>query len=157
MAAEKVRMFGLTPKVALLSHSSFGSYQDKSARKMKKTLKILRQRAPELEVDGEMTGEMALNEEYRKRLFPSSSLTGQANLMVAPDLNSAHIAFGLAKIIGNAVGVGPLLLGAGRPAHVMTPAATSRRIMNMTAIAVVDAQIYARSRLQKPVSTGGAG
>ena len=157
MAAEKVKMFGLKPKVALLSHSSFGSYQDKSARKMKKTLRILRERAPELEVDGEMTGEMALNEEYRKRLFPNSTLTGQANLLVAPDLNSAHIAFGLAKIVGNAVGVGPLLLGAGRPAHIMTPAATARRIMNMTAIAVVDAQIYARNRETGPDSTRGTG
>jgi len=157
MAVEKVKMFGLKPKVALLSHSSFGSYQDKSARKMRKTLRILREIAPELEIDGEMTGEMALNEEYRKRLFPNSKLTGQANLLVAPDLDSAHIAFGLAKIIGNAVGVGPLLLGAGRPAHIMTPAATSRRIMNMTAIAVVDAQIYARNREKKPGSTRGTG
>jgi len=157
MAAEKVKMFGLKPKVALLSHSSFGSYQDKSARKMRKTLRILREIAPDLEIDGEMTGEMALNEEYRKRLFPNSKLTGQANLLVAPDLNAAHIAFGLAKVIGNAVGVGPLLLGAGRPAHIMTPAATARRIMNMTAIAVVDAQIYARNREENPESTRGTG
>jgi malate dehydrogenase (oxaloacetate-decarboxylating)(NADP+) len=157
MAAEKVRMFGLQPKIALLSHSSFGSYQDKSARKMKKTLKILRERAPDLEVEGEMTAEMALNEEYRKHLFPNSRLTGQANLLVAPDLNSAHIAFGLAKIIGNGVGLGPLLLGAGRPAHVLTPGSTARRIMNMTAIAVVDAQAYAREREETSASTGGAG
>jgi malate dehydrogenase (oxaloacetate-decarboxylating)(NADP+) len=146
MAAEKIRMFGLIPRIALLSHSSFGSYQDDSANKMKEALEILREQSPELEIEGEMTAEMALNEEYRKQLFPNSRMQGPANLLVAPNLDAAHIAFGLTRAISNAVGVGPILLGAGRPAHVLTPSVTARRIMNMTAIAVVDAQVYERSQ-----------
>ena len=142
MAAEKIQIFGLRPRIALLSHSSFGSYQDESAQKMKDALDILREEAPDLEIEGEMTAEMALNESYRKQYFPNSHLQGPANLLVAPNLDAAHIAFGLARAISNAVGVGPILLGAGRPAHVMTPSTTSRRIMNMTALAVVDAQVY---------------
>jgi malate dehydrogenase (oxaloacetate-decarboxylating)(NADP+) len=145
MAAEKIRMFGLRPRIALLSHSSFGSYQDKSAKKMGEALEILREQAPDLEIEGEMTAEMALNEDYRKQLFPNSRLQGPANLLVAPNLDAAHIAFGLTRVISNAVGVGPILLGAGRPAHVLTPSTTARRIMNMTAIAVVDAQVFERN------------
>jgi malate dehydrogenase (oxaloacetate-decarboxylating)(NADP+) len=144
MAAEKVRIFGIKPRIALLSHSSFGSYQDDSAIKMKEALEILREQSPELEIEGEMTAEMALNEEYRKQLFPNSRLHGPANLLVAPNLDAAHIAFGMTKAISTAVGVGPILLGAGRPAHVVTHSVTARRIMNMTAIAVVDAQVYER-------------
>ena len=143
MAAEKIRIFGLRPRIALLSHSSFGSYQDDSAIKMREALDILREQAPGLEIEGEMTSEMALNEEYRKQLFPNSRLQGPANLLVAPNLDAAHIAFGLTRAISHAVGLGPILLGAGRPAHVLTPSVTARRIMNMTAIAVVDAQVYA--------------
>jgi malate dehydrogenase (oxaloacetate-decarboxylating)(NADP+) len=146
MAAEKVRIFGLRPRIALLSHSSFGSYQDDSAAKMRDALDILREQAPELEIEGEMTSEMALNEEYRKQLFPNSRLQGPANLLVAPNLDAAHIAFGLTRAISHAVGLGPILLGAGRPAHVLTPSVTARRIMNMTAIAVVDAQVYASKK-----------
>jgi malate dehydrogenase (oxaloacetate-decarboxylating)(NADP+) len=142
IAAEKVRMFGIKPRIALLSHSSFGSYRDGSATKMRETLNILREQSPELEIEGEMTAEMALNEDYRKQLFPNSRLQGPANLLVAPNLDAAHIAFGLARAISNSVGVGPILLGAGRPAHVLTPTVTARRIMNMTAIAVVDAQVF---------------
>ena len=144
MAAEKVRIFGIKPRIALLSHSSFGSYQDDSAIKMKEALEILREQSPELEIEGEMTAEMALNEEYRKQLFPNSRLHGPANLLVAPNLDAAHIAFGMTKAISTAVGVGPILLGAGRPAHVVTHSVTARRIMNMTAIAVVDAQVFER-------------
>ena len=145
MASEKVKMFGLKPRIALLSHSSFGSHRDDSARKMKEALDILREQSPQLEIEGEMTAEMALNEEYRTQLFPNSRLQGPANLLVAPNLDSAHIAFGLTRSISNAVGVGPILLGAGRPAHVLTPSVTARRIMNMTAIAVVDAQVFDRA------------
>jgi malate dehydrogenase (oxaloacetate-decarboxylating)(NADP+) len=144
MAAEKVRIFGIKPRIALLSHSSFGSYQDDSAIKMKEALEILREQSPELEIEGEMTAEMALNEEYRKQLFPNSRLHGPANLLVAPNLDAAHIAFGMTRAISTAVGVGPILLGAGRPAHVVTHSVTARRIMNMTAIAVVDAQVFER-------------
>ena len=111
---------------------------------MKEALGILRERSGGLEIEGEMTAEMALNEDYRKQLFPNSRLQGPANLLVAPNLDAAHIAFGLARAISGAVGVGPILLGAGRPAHVLTPSVTARRIMNMTAIAVVDAQVFER-------------
>jgi malate dehydrogenase (oxaloacetate-decarboxylating)(NADP+) len=144
MAAEKIRMFGIKPRIALLSHSSFGSYQDESAIKMREALEILREQSPELEIEGEMTAEMALNEEYRKQFFPNSRLRGPANLLVAPNLDAAHIAFGMTMAISTAVGVGPILLGAGKPAHVLTHSVTARRIMNMTAIAVVDAQVFER-------------
>lgn len=142
MAAEKVRMFGITPRVALLSHSAFGSHNDESAVKMQNALEMIRAKAPELEVEGEMPADMALSEEYRLRVFPNSHLRGPANLLVMPDLDSAHIAFNLSRVISNGVTVGPMLLGAGRPAHVLTASATVRRLVNMTAIAVVDAQIY---------------
>jgi malate dehydrogenase (oxaloacetate-decarboxylating)(NADP+) len=157
MAAEKIEIFGLRPRIALLSHSSFGSYQDESARKMKEALDILYEEAPELEIEGEMTAEMALNEDYRKQLFPNSRLQGPANLLVAPSLDAAHIAFGLARVISNAVGVGPILLGAGRPAHVLTPSTTARRIMNMTAIAVVDAQVFERKHANEASGAGDTG
>jgi malate dehydrogenase (oxaloacetate-decarboxylating)(NADP+) len=157
MAAEKVRIFGIRPRIALLSHSSFGSHPDRSATKMQKALEILREQAPDLEIEGEMTAEMALNEDYRRQLFPNSRLQGPANLLVAPNLDAAHIAFGLTRAISNAVGVGPILLGAGRPAHVMAASATARRILNMTAIAVVDAQVFERNHGLELSKTGEAG
>jgi len=143
MAAEKVRLFGITPKVALLSHSAFGSHDNDSARKMQKALELVHEMEPELEVEGEMSADMALSEEYRKAQFPNSRLKGSANLLIMPDLDSAHISFNLARIIADGVSVGPILLGIGKPAHVLTPAATVRRIVNMTAVAVVDAQAAA--------------
>jgi malate dehydrogenase (oxaloacetate-decarboxylating)(NADP+) len=154
LAAEKIKIFGIRPRIALLSHSSFGSYEDKSARKMKKALEILREKAPDLEIDGEMTADMALNEEYRKQVFPNSRLHGPANLLVVPNLDSAHIAFGLARAVSNSVTVGPILLGAAMPVHVMTPSASERRVMNMTAIAVVDAQIHQSRRDAEASRTG---
>jgi malate dehydrogenase (oxaloacetate-decarboxylating)(NADP+) len=157
MAAEKMKIFGLRPRIALLSHSSFGSYKDESATKMQEVLAILREKAPELEVEGEMTADMALNEEYRKNLFPHSSLQGTANLLVAPNLDAAHIAFGLARAVSNAVTVGPILLGANKSIHVLSTSASARRIMNMTAIAVVDAQIFEKSRTEEVIHTGVAG
>ncbi len=154
MAAEKIKIFGIRPRIALLSHSSFGSYEDKSARKMKRALEILREKAPDLEIEGEMTAEMALNEEYRKQVFPHSRLHGPANLLVCPNLDSAHIAFGLARAVSNAVTVGPILLGTRMPVHVLTPSASERRVMNMTAIAVVDAQINQSSPAADAAKTG---
>jgi malate dehydrogenase (oxaloacetate-decarboxylating)(NADP+) len=142
MAAEKIGIFGIRPRVALLSHSAFGSHGDESAEKMKAALRMLRERDPDLEVEGEMTADMALDEAYRKHVFPSSRLTGPANLMVMPSQDTAHIAFNLARAISNGVTVGPILLGLARPAHVLTPSATVRRIVNMTAIMVVEAQIH---------------
>jgi len=154
MAAEKLKIFGMRPKVALLSHSAFGSEDDRVARKMKEALAILREQAPDLEVEGEMTADMALDEEFRKQVFPNSRLQGRANLLVAPDIASAHISFNLARMLSNSVTVGPLLLGVGKPAHVLTSSATVRRVVNMTAIAVVDAQHYARINAATAVAAG---
>ena len=154
MAAEKIKIFGLRPRIALLSHSSFGSYKDESATKMQEALAILHEKAPELEVEGEMTADMALNEEYRKHLFPHSSLKGTANLLVAPNLDAAHIAFGLARAVSSAVTVGPILLGANKPVHILSTSSSARRIMNMTAIAVVDAQLHERSSARESVTSG---
>ncbi|HLF31061.1 MAG TPA: NADP-dependent malic enzyme [Xanthomonadales bacterium] len=141
MAAEKLRIFGIRPRIALLSHSAFGSHQDESAVKMKRVLTLLRKESPDLEVEGEMTADMALDEVYRRQVFPSSRLRGPANLLVMPNQDSAHIAFNMARVISNGVTVGPILLGVARPAHVLTPSASVRRIVNMTAIVVVEAQM----------------
>ncbi len=146
MAAEKIRIFGIRPRVALLSHSAFGSHKDKSAEKMKRALSLLRELDPELEVEGEMTADMALDESYRRHVFPNSRLRGPANLLVMPNLDSAHIAFNMARVISNGVTVGPILLGVGRPAHVLTSSASARRVVNMTAIAVAEAQIYDKTK-----------
>ena len=141
MAAEKIRMFGIEPRIALLSHSSFGSHADPSAIKMKRATDLIVEANPELEIEGEMPADMALNPEYRKKVFPNSRLRGPANLLVMPDLDSAHIAFNLSRVVSSGVTVGPILMGASKPAHVLTPSATVRRIVNMTAIAAVDAQM----------------
>ncbi len=146
MAANTVRVFGIRPRVALLSHSSFGSHEDESANKMKQALAILHKKVPDLEVDGEMAADMALSEPYRKQVFPNSRLSGRANLLIMPDLDSAHIAFNLARAVSGSVTVGPVLMGAGKPAHVLTPSASVRRIVNMTALAVVDAQLFERQQ-----------
>ncbi len=146
MAAEKVRLFGLQPKVALLSHSAFGSHHDRDAQKMQRALQLLRNRCPELEVEGEMTADAALSEDFRETLFPRSVLTGSANLLVMPDQDAAHIAFNFARLLTKGVSVGPILMGAGMPAHILTPSATVRRVINMTAIACVDAQRFEYDR-----------
>jgi malate dehydrogenase (oxaloacetate-decarboxylating)(NADP+) len=145
MAAAKIRLFGIRPRVALLSHSAFGSHQDESAEKMRRALVLLHQRDPELEAEGEMTADMALDESYRRHVFPNSRLRGPANLLVMPSLDSAHIAYNLARVISNGVTVGPILLGVRRPAHVLTPSASARRVVNMTALAVVEAQLLEKS------------
>jgi malate dehydrogenase (oxaloacetate-decarboxylating)(NADP+) len=143
MAADVVRRFGLTPKAALLSHSNFGASNAPSARKMRDALQILFERDPDLEVDGEMHSDAAISAQIRERIFPNSRLTGSANLLVMPDLDAANIAFNLTKAVGDAVNVGPILAGVAKPAHVLTQSATVRGIVNMSAIAVVDAQEYA--------------
>jgi malate dehydrogenase (oxaloacetate-decarboxylating)(NADP+) len=140
MAADEVRRFGLVPKVALLSHSNFGSMRSASAQKMSRALEILATRAPELEVDGEMHGDAALNEGIRNRLYPGSRLKGEANLLIMPNVDAANIAFNLMKETnGDGITVGPILLGAAKPVHILTSTATVRRLVNMTALAVVDA------------------
>jgi malate dehydrogenase (oxaloacetate-decarboxylating)(NADP+) len=140
MAADEVRRFGLAPKVALLSHSNFGSVPSDATRKMAHALEIITARAPDLEVDGEMHGDAALNEEIRNRTYPGSRLKGQANLLIMPNVDTANIAFNLMKETnGEGITVGPILLGAAKPVHILTPTATVRRLVNMTALAVVDA------------------
>ena len=140
LGAEEVRRFGIVPKVALLSASSFGSMDTASARKMQLALKLIVERAPDLEIDGEMNGDAALSEEIRLKVFPRSKLRGEANLLVMPTLDAANISFNLLKTAaGGGVTIGPILLGAARPVHILTPAASVRRIVNMTALAVADA------------------
>ncbi len=140
MAAEEVRRFGLLPKVALLSYSNFGSRKSASALKMREARRLIAERAPQLEVDGEMHGDAALSVEIRNKVFPDSVLKGEANLLVMPNLDAANIAFNLLKVTGgDGITVGPILLGAARPVHILTSTATVRRLVNMTALAVVDA------------------
>ncbi len=140
LAVEQLHAFGLAPKVAFLSHSNFGSSDAPGARKMRSALALLRERLPDLEVDGEMHGDSALDEAARRAVLPDSTLNGSANLLVCPDLDSANIAYNLLKsAAGHNVAIGPILLGCAAPAHILTPAATVRRIVNMTALAVVDA------------------
>ena len=140
LAAEEIRRFGIVPKVALLSASNFGSVDLPSARKMQQALAILGARAPELEIEGEMHGDAALSDEVRQKVFPRSRLRGQANLLVMPTLDAANISFNLLKVASaENVTIGPILLGAARPVHIVTPSATVRRIVNMTALTVADA------------------
>lgn len=139
MASEELQRFGITPKVALLSHSNFGTANTPSAIKMREALRLVRARAPQLEVDGEMHGDSALDEDSRKGVG-DSPLTGSANLLVFPNIDAANISYNLLKTAaGNNVAVGPILLGCAKPVHILTPSATVRRIVNMTALAVVDA------------------
>ena len=141
LATEEIRRFGLQPRVALVSHSNFGTSDAPSAAKMRAALALIRERMPDLEVEGEMHGDAALSEEVRLKAFPNSRLKGEANLLVMPTLDAANISFNLLKVVGGAgITVGPVLLGAARPVHILTPTATVRRIINMTALTVVDAQ-----------------
>ncbi len=139
LAAEEVRRFGLEPKVALLSHSNFGSEHTGSARKMREVLTTLNTWAPELEVEGEMHADAALSTFIRDEIFPHSRLKGAANLLIMPGLDAANIAFNLLKAVSGAVSVGPILLGAAQPVHIVTPSVTVRGLLNMSAIAVVNA------------------
>ena len=140
MAAQEMRRFGLHPKAALLSHSNFGSSNEPSAIKMRQVLALLRERAPWLEVDGEMHGDVALDGVARLAAMPNSSLIGDANLLVMPNIDAANIAYNLLKTAaGGNIAVGPVLLGAAKPVHILTPSATVRRIVNMTALTVADA------------------
>jgi malate dehydrogenase (oxaloacetate-decarboxylating)(NADP+) len=140
MAAEELERFGITPRVALLSHSNFGTSNSESAQKMRAALALVQQKAPGLEVDGEMHGDAALDSKLRAKIMPQSTLKGDANLVVMPNIDAANIAYNLLKTAaGNGIAVGPVLLGCARPVHILTPSATVRRIVNMTALCVVDA------------------
>jgi malate dehydrogenase (oxaloacetate-decarboxylating)(NADP+) len=140
MAAEEMRRFGIEPKAALLSHSNFGTSDHPSAVKMRRTLALLREQAPWLEVDGEMHGDVALDAAERHKVMPRSTLSGEANLLVLPNIDAANIAYNLLKTAaGGGIAIGPVLLGADKPVHILTPSTTVRRIVNMTALTVADA------------------
>ncbi len=140
LAAEEVRGFGIAPKAALVSHSSFGASDSESARKMRRALRLIRTRAPELEIDGEMHGDAALVQSIRDAAVPDSSLTGAANLLIMPNLDAANIAFNLLKAAADGLPIGPMLLGMSKPIHVVVPSVTARGIVNLSALAVVEAQ-----------------
>jgi len=140
MASEELERLGITPRVALLSHSNFGTSNSESAKKMRAALALVQQKAPDLEVDGEMHGDTALDSKLRAKIMPHSTLKGDANLLVMPNIEAANIAYNVLKTAaGSGVAVGPVLLGCARPVHILTPSATVRRIVNMTALCVVDA------------------
>ena len=140
LATEEIRRFGITPKAAMLSHSSFGGGDTPTAIKMREALELIQERLPGLEIDGEMQGDMALSEQIRLRALPETRLKGQANLLIMPNLDAANISFNLLKAAaGDGITIGPMLLGAARPVHIVTPSSTVRRIANMTALSVVDA------------------
>jgi malate dehydrogenase (oxaloacetate-decarboxylating)(NADP+) len=139
LAAEEIRRFGIVPRAALLSHSSFGTHDTPSAVRLRDALALIRARNPELEVDGEMHGDAALSEPARMLAMPASALRGEANLLIMPTLDAANIAFNLLKqTVGSGITLGPILLGAARPVHILTPTTTARRLVNMTALTVVD-------------------
>ena len=149
LASQEVRAFGLVPKVAFLSHSQFGSTSEPSALKMREAVRRLSQRHPDLEVEGEMHADTAISEALRERIFPNARLSGSANLLVMPTLDAANIAFNLLKSVGQGLSVGPMLVGTAKPIHILSQSVTTRGIINMTALAVVDAQEHARFKAAK--------
>jgi malate dehydrogenase (oxaloacetate-decarboxylating)(NADP+) len=143
LAAAEIRRFGLLPKVALLSHSNFGTHDDESARKMSRARELLEQLAPELEVEGEMHGDAALSESLRNENFSGARLKGAANLLIMPNLDAANIAYNLLKMTaGEGITIGSILLGANKSAHILTSTATVRRIVNMSALAVAGVKTH---------------
>ena len=142
-ACYRLKNFGIEPKVALLSHSNYGSHDNPSAAKMRRVYQILKSRYPKLEVDGEMQADTAWDEALRLRMFPNTTLSGRANLFVMPNLDAANIAYNMTRVMTDGVAIGPILMGLDQPAHILTPASTPRRVVNMTAVAAVEAQIRA--------------
>jgi malate dehydrogenase (oxaloacetate-decarboxylating)(NADP+) len=143
LAAAHVRRFGLEPKIALVSHSDFGSFDSPSSRKMRRATKLMWDMKVDFEVDGEMHADSALDPAQRERAYPHSRLKGQANVVIFPNLDAANIAYEAIKVLADALPVGPILIGAACPAHVLTPSVTARGIVNMTAVAAVEAQACA--------------
>jgi malate dehydrogenase (oxaloacetate-decarboxylating)(NADP+) len=140
LAAEEMVRFGIRPKAALLSHSNFGTSNQPTAVKMRRTLELLREQTPWLEVDGEMHGDVALDGQQRATVMPHSPLHGDANLLVFPNIDAANIAYNLLRTVaGGNIAIGPVLLGAAKPVHIVTASATVRRIVNLTALTVADA------------------
>ncbi len=147
LASQEVKRFGITPKVALLSNSNFGNIMDcDSAVKMRDALMDIRNRDPDLEIEGEMQADMALVEDLRKTIMPNSKLTGEANTFIMPNVESANIAFNMVRVMADGISIGPILLGINKPAHVLTPSTTPRGIINMTALASVSAQVAAEEK-----------
>jgi malate dehydrogenase (oxaloacetate-decarboxylating)(NADP+) len=140
LAAVHVQRFNIKPKIAFVSHSDFGSFDTESSRKMRRATALLRQNHPEIEADGEMQGDTALSEAARKLVLPHSHLEGEANVLIMPNLDTANVAYQMIKSLADALPVGPILIGPSRPAHILTPSVTARGILNMTAIAAVEAQ-----------------
>ena len=140
LAADQLRHFNITPRVALVSHSNFGTSDRESAVKMRRVYELLTEMNVDFDFDGEMQGDAALDEHIRANDLPSSNLKGSANLLILPTLDSANIAFNLLKTATGSASIGPILLGASKPVHILTPSATARRVVNMTALAVTEAQ-----------------
>ncbi len=145
-ASYRLKLFGIEPKVALLSHSNYGSHDDASAQKMRKVRDLVLARAPKLEIDGEMMADTAWNADLRQHVFPNTTLSGRANLFVLPNLDAANITYNMVRVMTDGVAIGPILMGLDQPAHILTPASTPRRVINMTAIAAVEAQLRKQQR-----------
>ncbi len=152
-AAYRLKLFGIEPRIALLSHANFGSHETASAVKMRQVRELLLKRKPDLNVDGEMQGDTAWDEVLRNRIMPGSTLTGRANLFVMPNLDAANITYNMVRVVTDGVAIGPILMGISKPVHILTTSATPRRVVNMTAIAAVDAQI----RQQREAERSGPG
>jgi malate dehydrogenase (oxaloacetate-decarboxylating)(NADP+) len=152
LAAVHVQRFNLKPKIAFVSHSDFGSYDTDSSRKMRRATALLKQNHPEIEADGEMQGDTALSEAARKLILPHSNLEGEANILIMPNLDTANVAYQMIKALADALPVGPILIGPSRPAHILTPSVTARGVLNMTAVAAVEAQ--ERAGRQQPTLFG---
>ena len=145
-ATYRLKLFGIEPKVALLSHSNFGSHDSADAIKMRQVRQLLLARNPRLNVDGEMQGDTAWDEVLRKRMMPNTTLNGRANLFVLPNIDAANITYNMVRVMTDGVAIGPILMGISKPVHILTSSATPRRVVNMTAIAAVDAQIRAQQK-----------
>jgi malate dehydrogenase (oxaloacetate-decarboxylating)(NADP+) len=142
LAAEEIRRMGITPKVALLSHSNFGSHETDSAYKMRAAYLDLKMRAPDLEIEGEMHADCALSEEIRNEIMPNSTLKGTANLLIMPNSDAANITYNSIKVLADCIPIGPILLGVAQTAHILTNAATTRGIVNITALSAIGAQVF---------------
>jgi len=148
LAAKTVQRFGIKPRIALLSHSNFGSRNNKSSRKMRIAAQMLRELDQNLVVEGEMHADAAMSEEIRNLSYPGSKLKGKANVLIMPNIDAAHITYNLLKMVGGGVTVGPILVGTAKPAHILTTSTTVRGIINMTALSVVEAQEIAKQNGQ---------
>jgi malate dehydrogenase (oxaloacetate-decarboxylating)(NADP+) len=148
-ASYRLKLFGIEPKVALLSHSNYGSHDNPSAAKMRKVYQLIKASMPKLEMDGEMQADTAWDEALRLRMFPHTTLSGRANLYVLPNLDAANITYNMVRVMTDGVAIGPILMGLDKPAHILTPASSPRRVVNMTAIVAVDAQIRAAANRQQ--------